>query len=98
MEGCSMKRKTMKVNICFLTISTILIFGCGTTKIYNSEHELMYINEPKARYKLLKHFAEVENLCFTYLEHTATYDISPIIRRAQGENNGDAVIHVTWKR
>jgi hypothetical protein len=58
----------------------------------------MYINEPKARYKLLKHFAEVENLCSTYFEHTATYDISPIIRRAQGENNGDAVIHVTWKR
>ena len=58
----------------------------------------MYINEPKARYNLLNHFAEVENLCSTYLEPTATYDISPLIRRALGENNGDAVIRVTWKR
>ncbi|MGE5445196.1 MAG: hypothetical protein ACM3SR_11450, partial [Ignavibacteriales bacterium] len=88
----------MKAKICLLIICAILILGCGTTKIYNSEHEPMYINESKARYNLLKHFAEVENLCSTYFEHTATYDISPIIRRALGENNGDAVIHVTWKR
>jgi hypothetical protein len=88
----------MKAKICFLIVCTILISGCGSTKIYNSGHEPMYINEPKARYSLLKHFAEVENLCSTYLEPTATYDVSPLIRRALGENNGDAVIRVTWKR
>jgi hypothetical protein len=98
MEGCSMKRKTMKTKISFLIICIILILGCGTTKIYNSEHESIYINEPEARYYLLKHFTKVENLCVTYLEPIATYDISPIIRRALGENNGDDVIHVTWKR
>jgi hypothetical protein len=98
MKRGSMKRKTMKAKSYFLIVCTILISGCGTTKIYNSEHEPIYINEPKARYTLLKHFSEGENLCSTYFEHTATYDISPIIRRALGENNGDAVIHVTWKR
>ncbi|GEM_PF-5806365 len=98
MEGYSIKRKAMKANICFLIICTIFISGCGTTKIYYSEHEPIYISEPKVRYTLIKHFAEVENLCSTFLEHTATYDVSPIIRRALADNDGDAVIHVTWKR
>ncbi len=88
----------MKAIICILIVCTILILGCGSTKIYNSEHEPINTNESKTEYNVLKHFTEVQNLCSTYFEHTANYDIAPIIRRALGENNGDAVIHVTWKR
>lgn len=68
--------------------------GCGTAEIYSSGYDPVYVNEPKDRYELIKHFEEVENFCF---ENEVAYDMSPTIQRVLRENNGDAVVRVTWK-
>jgi len=89
-----MKRKTMKTIISFLIACAILMVGCGTAEIYSSGYDPVYVNEPKERYELLKHFEEAENFCF---DNEVAYDISPTIKRVLRENNGDAIVHATWK-
>jgi len=87
----------MKLKICFSITCATLLAGCGTAKIYGSGDEPVYFNEPRAGYRILKHFAETENLCSEVSANTVAYDISPSIRRALQENGGDAVIHLNWK-
>jgi hypothetical protein len=89
-----MKRKSMKTKICFLMACVVLIVGCGTAELYMSGYEPVYVNEPKERYQLLKHFAEVENFCF---DNEVAYDVTPVIKRVLREHDGDAVVHVTWR-
>ena|ERR1700756_2712128 len=84
----------MKAKTCVSIACAILMMGCGTATVYSSGYDPVYVNEPKNRYEILKHFEEVENFCF---ENKVAYDISPTMERILRENNGDAIVHVTWK-
>ncbi len=91
------KGEIMKEKICFSITCAILMLGCGAAKIYGSGDEPVYFNEPRAKYSLIKHFAEMENLCSEIFANKTTYDISPTIRRVLRENDGDTIIHLAWE-